>query len=100
MVFFLSCVGGNRSSVEDILRASAPVSRGDCDSCDYGATERLEHERNVAVSDALRDDASHLIDLAPQALDGIAHDRVVCERIAGDGMSNNLCLLYTSPSPR
>src|SRR5664279_5321047 len=52
--------------------------------------ERLEHERNVAVSDALRDDAPHLIDLAPKALESVTHGRLFCELLAGHGMSRNL----------
>src|SRR5659263_112347 len=90
MAFFSSCARGNRSSAEHIWITNAPVSRGVCDPGDDAETKRLEHEGNVAVSDAFRDDASHLIDLASQALDGIAHDRVVCEPSTSDGMNNNL----------
>src|SRR5664280_3576908 len=90
MAFFSSCARGNRSSAEHIWKTNAPGNRGVCDSCGYGEMERLEYEGNVAVSDALRDDASYLIDLAPKALESVAHGRFFCEFLAGHGMSHNL----------
>src|SRR5664280_742600 len=90
MAFSWSCARGNRSSGEHIWKTNAPGNRGACDSRDYGVMECLEHKGNVAVSNALRDDASHLIDLAPQALESVAHGHLFCELLAGHGTSRNL----------
>lgn len=80
MAFFLSCAREKRSSTKDEGTASAPGNPGALAVHEpiVGAIG-LEYEWNVAVPDALRDDASHLIDLTPQALDGIAHDCLFCE---------------------